>query len=705
MLTDLDIRPRYVTGVDNILQDFVVPCLKASTSYSRASGYFSSSVLSLSWDGIRQLYGRSGSMRIVCSPSLAYADVRALQLAMQVPGDLDEEAALLADFRHMLSSSALTDSARALAALVVVGFLEIRIAVPIGSPSDNRARRVFHQKTGIFRDSHGNAVAFSGSMNETWAGLSTAGNIESIQAFASWQGDREAIRVALEERDFESLWTDCFPGVSVRTVPEVLRSEFITAADGVNVEQALESLAARSRKSRPTATPYSLRPHQQDVLLSWEAAGYRGIVNHATGAGKTITALHAINTSSGSVSCALVLVPSQLLLEQWEDAIARYSRPDTRVLLCGGGHTEWQRPGTLEAWTSKSDRFTVVVAVTATASKKDFIGRLAQGPHLMVVADEVHRLGSNQAANILTLECGRALGLSATPERAGDPTGTGRVLSFFGGILEPRYGIGDAIRDGFLSPYYYSASIVELTSEEQVQWDELSGRIRRLYVRENRSTADDDTLKRLLIRRAGIAKHAARKVEEAVEIVSRGYEPGQRWLLYCDTQEQMYAIQQELIECGLDAHVYFSDMPGDKKATLAYFESVGGVLVSIRCLDEGIDIPAASHALIIASSRNPREFIQRRGRVLRRAPGKELAYVYDLLVAPSSTAAATDNHSRGPLVGDVARAVEFAEYSINPHMKEHLRAIALQYGMTDDELRSSGFEVDELVDEEADDEP
>lgn len=700
-LPDVDIRPRYVSGVDDIVHDFVVPCLKASCGYSRASGYFSSSVLSLSWIGLKHLYENGGSIRVICSPSLAYADVEALKTAVEAGDDEYVEAALLADFRQMLASEALRDAARALAALVSVGFLEIRIAVPQGRPHNSPARRIFHQKTGIFVDQEGNSVAFSGSMNETWSGMASHGNIESFQAFASWHGDREATRVYLEARDFEDLWSDSFPGATVRPISDALEQELITVSDDVELVGAMERLAD-SEKSAVASDrqPYELRDHQADVLDSWQDAGHRGIVKHATGSGKTITALHAIRVSREATSSVVVVVPGQLLLQQWEAELARVGPSDVRILLCGGGHARWKDAGVLEAWTGESSKFRVVIAILATAVKPEFLGRISQGEHLMLVADEVHRLGASQARSLLTLEVGRALGLSATPERAGDSEGTQRIFDFFGPVLEPEYGISDAIREGVLTPYYYSPSIVELTDEEQEKWDDYSAKIARLYARDDGAPAVERSLRWWLMQRARIAKQAENKAITAVDLLEREYEIGQRWLLYCDTAEQMNTINDMLRSRGIDSHVYFSNMTGDKSSTLRYFESVGGVVVSIRCLDEGVDIPAASHALIIASSRNPREFIQRRGRVLRRSPGKYLAHIFDLLVAPAQGATASARASSGPLVGDLARAVEFAGNAINPQVQGRLHAMALQYGVTSDELRHAGFEIDEGVDEE-----
>lgn len=702
-LPEVDVRPRYASGVDDILRDFIVPCLQAAHQYSRASGYFSSAVLSLSWTGVRALLRRRGTIRVICSPSLAASDVAAFRAAVDATTDVEEEAALLGDLQRMLDDDHLRDSARALAAMIVAGAMDVRIAIPAGSPTKSPARRIFHQKAGVFEDRDGNAVAFIGSMNETWAGVALHGNVESIQAFASWQGEREALRVYLEQRDFEDLWFNRFPGAFTRTISEALQAELVSVSEGVDLEETLTRLEEDEGTRRLTsASTYILRPHQEAVLASWEIAQYRGIVKHATGSGKTLTAIHAVNISRGAVSASIILVPSQLLLKQWEGALALHGDPRTRILLCGAGNVAWKHPGVLEAWTDPSGEHRVVISVLATAANPEFMGRIVQGKHLMLVADEVHRVGAHDASVVLSMDVGRALGLSATPERAGDPEGTKKIMDFFGGILDPQYGIRDAVRDEVLTPYYYSPDVVELTEDEQEQWNRYSLRIAQLWAQKEDNPVAGDRLKRLLIERSRVAKQARGKIDAAVGLVSQEYQVGQRWLLYCDTAKQMMTINDGLRERGIDSHVYFSGMKGDRAATLRYFGSVGGVLVSIRCLDEGVDIPAASHALLIASSRNPREFVQRRGRVLRRYPGKQLSYIYDLLVAPSSCGHSISTDSNGPLVGDLARAMEFGLFSVNPRVTNRLQALAVRYGVSSDSLRLIGFELDEESDEEDD---
>lgn len=145
---------------------------------------------------------------------------------------------------------------------------------------------------------------------------------------------------------------------------------------------------------------------------------------------------------------------------------------------------------------------------------------------------------------------------------------------------------------------------------------------------------------------------------------------------------------------GIDAQEYHSQMQGDKERTLRDFELNGGAVVSIRCLDEGVDIPSVTHALILASSKNPREFIQRRGRVLRRFPGKHLAFIHDLLVLPGENASIQQGTPSGTAIleGELARAIEFGNMALNPGAITELQRIADRYGLDIGSLIDEGFE-------------
>ena len=188
-------------------------------------------------------------------------------------------------------------------------------------------------------------------------------------------------------------------------------------------------------------------------------------------------------------------------------------------------------------------------------------------------------------------------------------------------------------------------------------------------------------------------KKAQAKTPLARSVVTERYRPGQRWLVYCEDQEHLRDVVHELLDAGLPVTEYHSAMTGNRVATMRNFATNGAVVVSIRCLDEGVDIPDATHALILASSRNPREFIQRRGRILRTAPGKAYAQIHDAIVVPRPP---LESSGRSMILGELARAAEFANSAFTRAARSELDSAFVDAGGNlDDPDVSGGFEADD----------
>jgi superfamily II DNA or RNA helicase len=398
---------------------------------------------------------------------------------------------------------------------------------------------------------------------------------------------------------------------------------------------------------------------------------------------------------------ALVFVPTQVLAEQWRAEIAaELTEENPGVLDAGAGFGR-------ATWESEVSDYTrnmgelgprIVVSTMQTGSTTQFLKRVQQGDHLLLVADEVHRVGSPQQRGILALSAGGRLGLSATPERYGDPEGTAGIKGYFGPILKPEFTIGDAIAAGRLVPYDYFIHRVALTQEEIGRWDVLSEQIRQEFARLPRSTdgerAFSERFKLLLIQRARILKQASSKVSASIEILANEYKDGDRWLLYCDDLNQLRALGNACRGRAFPTYEYHSAMDGARPETLEAFQRRGGVLVAIRCLDEGVDLPSLNRALILASSSNPREFIQRRGRVLRSAPGKFSAAVHDLLVVPPPQSASGGIDRRSMLRTEISRARQFAAYCRNTATSMELQMLSTELGLPEGDDAGS-FESEE----------
>ncbi|RYG22254.1 DEAD/DEAH box helicase [bacterium] len=697
-LSDLTLQTSYHKGRDDIAKAFYLPCMGRAVEYDRAVGYFRSTAFIVAWPALRDFVQRGGKLRVLCSQVLAGEDIEALEKGYSARVDETLAARLLEEVRSLLRDEVLREPARILAGLVARGTIELQIAVLRESDTRGASGRIFHDKLGIFRDSSGNIVIFKGSMNETWSGLAADGNLESIDVAASWLGARDLERARTEESYFFELWNNRYPTLSVRPFPAVAREELERAAEP-DWDSALSKLLSKPEKS---ATPIdvrgrSLRPHQAAGLASWAANGRRGILAFATGSGKTFTAITAIREAiADRQEVVVVVVPDQVLLGQWfaelNETLADLS---VKTLRAGAGYVSWRE--SLKLWTSPGDTPRLVLATVQTAASEDFRQRLAAGEHLTLVADEVHRLGSPHHRRLLDERLfGARLGLSATPERAGDAVGTAALLSFFRGVLEPRYTLADAVRDGVLTRYFYRPHTVVLTDGEAAEWRVLTKEIGQLRGRMTGGDATagiEDRLQRLYIKRARVVKHAAAKVPLAVSVLALEHQRGQRWIIYCEDLGQLNTVCKALQARGIQNMPFHSQMDGDRAETLRWLDRRGGVLVAIKCLDEGVDVPSVTHALILASSKNPREFIQRRGRILRVAPKKALAYVHDAIVLPPKQDPVDGERVADPITaGELVRALEFAQHADNPASAADLQQIAIEMNIDWHSLSMNGIE-------------
>jgi superfamily II DNA or RNA helicase len=682
-LQQQDLDPHYRTGDRDPVSGFYRPCLDASVSYDRAVGYFRSSIFAIVGQPFLDFARRGGKARFICSPSLTEEDAGAIA-AGYIQRDAIIEGALSRDIDSLLADGASAHHAKLLATFIKCGALDVKVAVRLEGTG------IYHEKLGIFTDSDGSQVSFLGSANETWSAWHVEGNHESIEVFRSWLPPDE-VRVKAHCRIFESLWSGCTSGVATVEFPEAQRRRLLTISAPRLDDPELDSPPPGSAHQRR-----QLMPHQATAIELWEKAGRRGVLEHATGSGKTFTAIEAIKRHLKLKQPAIVLVPSQLLLEQWRKEILS-EIPDASVLMAGGGHIKWKEHGRLRSHTSPNIGMNrVVIATMQTASTELFLTGVAQGDHLLIAADEVHQIGSPKNSRALGLRSGASLGLSATPTRYGDPEGTQKIFDRFGPIIPPPITLQDAIASGRLVNYEYFPHAIHLNKDETDLWKKLTKQISLEIARSSERDVGNsitEKAKMLLIQRSRIAKKAAIKTGLATAVIKKEFQEGQSWLVYCEDMSQLNEMLVKLRQVGLKPLEYHTNMSGDKVEVLKWFTKFGGILVSIKCLDEGIDIPAVSHAFILASSQNPRQFIQRRGRVLRKSPGKNLAVIHDAIVIPIDP---TDESELISLLkAELVRALEFAESALNRGAGADLRRIALEMGIDLSFSQSEAFEEDQ----------
>jgi len=645
-LNTLDLKLSYRSGENDLINEFLTPCLRESVLYRRAAGYFTSMGLALAARGVADLASRGGRMQLVVSPHLEANDVAALQKAINQPKEVLKSlvAKSLTDIENELDR----DRLNALAWLAASGLLEIRIAIRINS--ENRiSRGLYHEKVGIFTDDTGNAVAFSGSSNETAGGLLE--NFESIEAFCSWKGDAE--RIKNKSKDFEALWENETRGLHVLefsdSAAELLERfrDPSNPPDGISLSQVSEP--RRGAGFKPPAW-LTLHDYQEEAIQAWAKNGGRGILAMATGSGKTLTAL-SLSCRVAKKNSPLIIVvvcPFINLCNQWIEEIAAFN---LKSIPCYEGRHRWESLLT-EAYQTISaglESAVAIVTTTRTFQSPAFQAQLRArvgSQHHLLIADEVHNLGAAKIQKYLPEEIKLRVGLSATPERHMDPEGTQAIFDYFGNIVY-EYPIERAIAEGRLCPYHYFPHIVQLTDDEAIEYQEITEKLGRLFGCDEDSEIGQVAMN-LLIRRSRLLAGAENKIDVLDKVLKALPEKPKKALFYCGdgrttdkiADEEVRQIEAVSRLLG-DSHQLrvrnftYREKSNEREEILRDLGSgfLDGV-VAIRCLDEGIDLPDLRIGFLLASSTNPRQFIQRRGRLLRHAEGKDYAIIHDFIIEP-----------------------------------------------------------------------
>ena len=699
-LDTLTLEDEYDKAYCDVAQEFYLPCMRHATYYYRTTGYFSSGIYLISWEALQDFIDRSGKIRIICSPALSNEDKLAIKKGLESQKDNRLARSLQSEFDRLLLDLGSVLPAKLLACLIARNILDIRLAV---MQNDS----IFHDKVGVFGDENENLVGFRGTMNETYKGLALDGNAESIDVYTNFSDSvKEAKRAKKALEAFTNLWENNIPSIAIYDLPTSVRERFLEISEKEDYVELLYKIQqVKANKKKIAVDSRILRPHQEKALKNWYDVGRRGILEHATGSGKTFTAMCAIKDSLQRNEIPFIVVPSADLLQQWKRELElSLSEFYPTIYLCGDGHSDWKKHLSLiTKYDPNNKNKYLILSVLATASTDEFISKFKGGKHIFLVADEVHRLGSMQYRKILNLESGPRLGLSATPQRFGDPVGTDAIYSYFERVLEPKYTLQDAIQDGVLTEYKYFPTPVSLTNEEQEEWNEYTKKIcRRQAILRNSSEKTvgiwaDNQLKKWLIARAKILKNAHEKINAAVKIIEENYKDGQKWIVYCDNIDNQMEELTHRLKTRYRILEYHSRLNQEgRKAVMNQFNMNGGLLISVKCLDEGVDIPTVTHALIIASSKNPREFIQRRGRVLRKSDNKPLAYLYDLIVLPFHSEERTeDDPTLSIIEAELSRAIRFGKDSPYPKSVIDLNNIAIDYKIDLDTLVNGGYDEDE----------
>lgn len=581
-LSGLRLQPSYRSGDSNIAADFIVPCLRHALRYDRATGYFCSSAFSVILRGLADFVSRGGKIRLVASPQLTADDIQQIDQGYAARDFVIDQR--LTDALNDLSRLDSGAYGR-LAWLVANGHIDIRLAIP------RRLRNagIYHEKFGVFEDER-DTVAFSGSLNETFAAFEA--NFEHIDVFASWL---EPGRTAEKTSYFSQLWNRETALLDVFDFPDAHRQRLIR-------EAPREYIEAESVSAVPDEPLRTLRRHQERAIDAWRGNNCRGLLEMATGSGKTFTALMAADSllAAGRIKTVLVLVPYIAIADQWKDDVSEVLKIEP--IVCHSQSGDWKAKLRTHVTLSRFEAepsSTCIVALYDTAEGDEFREQAQRLPQpIMVIADEVHNITSDSANAVLLDSYDLRLGLSATPERYLDEVGTEKLYRYFNGVIY-RFTLSDAISNDILTPYSYFPIIC--TPNDEHGASNLSGVLAAKFNRFVETFAHTPA-------------------------ASEGYS-----LIYCQWQQLEETKAWLGHQIGAAIHTFTAQEDLLQRRTLLREFGDGHLqaLVAMRCLDEGVDVPPTRSAFLLASSENPKQFVQRRGRVLRKYPGKTNASIHD----------------------------------------------------------------------------
>jgi superfamily II DNA or RNA helicase len=713
-LTDLDIKQEYRSFRDNVVRNFYIPILQQSSHYKRAVGFFSSSALLEIAKGLPAFIQNGGYIQLVASPYLSAEDIEAIRLGYSHRDEIIKNAIL----RSLTSTGNYFEKERLniLANLIADGKLDIKIAITEGENFSG----MYHEKMGIFSDTVGNKVAFSGSMNETATAFNS--NYESIDVFCTWYSAEDKERAEAKEKFFNQIWDNKEKDIVIFEFPE-LKNEIIERYKksypnfSVDTEEELLACSPVSKYSHLPFIPSDICLHnyQVEAINNWVSSGYRGIFDMATGAGKTFTGISAAVTLCEKIKNKLAIVivcPYQHLVEQWVDDLLIFNY-NPIIGYSASPQKDWKKrlsnvilDQNINVNNSELFCFICTNATFSSTYVQDQLQKI--NGDVLILVDEAHNLGSPNLSRCLLNKYRYRLALSATIERHGDKEGTQKIFDYFGKkCIE--YDIERAINEGKLTRYKYYPVICILTSDELSEYNRLSHELSKCFTKDKKGKMKlNEKGKKIALARSRIVAGAANKIPKLEECITP-YTQKNHILVYCgatrlENPSQDYlsiddddirqidlvtALLGNKLKMGVHQYTSKEDMPkrADIKKDFADGNSIQAI-IAIKCLDEGVNIPEICTAFILASTTNPKEYIQRRGRVLRLSRNKDFSEIFDFITLPysiqeiQSVTANQLKYVSTMVNNEIARAEEFCRLSMNMvNAKRIIDEIKSAYGL------------------------
>ena len=706
MLRDADFRMVYSTGEKEEPIAFYVEALMESRHLDLGLGFFSSSGLKVLSHGFAYFLSRGGNVRLIINNILTPQDKEAIKRGQDTTLDQLIEERLVSDIISLQKTLSKQDEHffNCLSWLISEGRITIVAIVP-----KNNTIGIAHQKFGIFSDANSDKVAFTGSLNFSESAF--LHNVETISCYRSWTSENE--RVNYYNSLFRKVWTGQNSSVQfvsidkVKTritssfptsdIDELLKTELsliekqLSTNSNASNNDKLKRLSEKIKKkslvqSSQDELDAQPREYQREAIERWGNNNYQGFFEMATGTGKTFTGLFAsLALKRKTNKCFLLtLVPTISLAEQWKEEVKKVGY--TNTIIVSSNHSNWDKQlmSTINAF--KLETIDQVVCISKYDSYKSskfepFVSKLPK--ETMLIADEAHAMGAPQMLQKLPTNILYRLGLSATPHRYFDDSGTEKLLAFFNSKNESTYKLDlkKAIADKFLCQYKLYSHVATLSNAEYEEYKNLTKKIaKKAHIVKNKFEEADHHLEKLLRDRRNILNRAHAKLSilgQIIDSIKESEGDVKHTLVYCpegSSPEEDTKIIDEYgkylgLEKGLRIGKFAGETPPEEREKLLRDFDKGNIqcLLAMKCLDEGVDVKQTKIAIFLASSTNPRQYVQRRGRVLRTHPKKSFAHLHDILAIPPEMP--DDEQLMGIektiINQELSRYREFAEDAIN----------------------------------------
>ena len=731
MLKDILLKNSYSSGFDEP-REFFTEALIESKNFDLGLGFFSSSgIRSLSY-GFALFVANGGKMRVVINDVLSEADKRAILLGQKdkVADELCER--IISDIEKMKETFSQADELFFRCFSYLISIKRIEFVATLSAKGG-----LAHDKYGIFTDSKGDKVAFIGSANFSHTALEL--NSETITVFSSW---KDSERVSEYQEMFNNSWehdTSHLIHIPIERVKAYVLNDF----KAVNTLELIKAGISLREIEDATISSVEIKPLPQKLLdkleqkemeprfpfpcereaqilayTAWKQNDNKGIFAMATGTGKTVTALNCAlkEWQQNNYYKLIIVVPTQALALQWEKEAKAFNFQN---IVSTHTEKDWKnilsRYATNSIFNSKKN--IVIITTYATFILKhfqSFLHSVKNSEDFIFIADEAHNLGASGPIKKLPVFINNRIGLSATPERIYDEIGSSQLYDFFNSKPPKytyRFTMKEAIEQGILCHYDYKPVFVELTNIEMSEYRKVTDQLRKFLDPETGKYKPEAEM--LLMKRKRIIHKAENKkvaiirmlddltseskLKYTIVFVPEGYEPDYSVLdSYNIAKEDIHLIDEYsdiFRERRYHYHKFISGLEDAPEILKGFASGDIDVLLSMKCLDEGVDVPRAENAIFLSSTGNPRQFIQRRGRVLRKHQDKEKAHIWDMVVVPPDIFENLDNSiEKNLFLGEVKRIINFASLADN--------RVSIIYSKLNDICMTLGIDLFQILEDE-----